>query len=124
MKYLYHITEKHNLESILRRGLIKNFKRGMNKGPIDRQDMKVVFLTNDPIKIAVDQGGYSIVNNKDIVIFKIDISKHNIKPYVYNYRVDRKPIDSTFEFVCENDITPQNIVEWYYLDSKVNYAVV
>ena len=87
---LYHITRKENIDSIIEKGIIPNYRKGLGSRGSDK-----VFLTNDVNKIIKTQGGIEWETN--IAIIEVDVK--NYKPHLYNCYVI--PKESDYEFVCE-----------------------
>ena len=73
---LYHITPRKNLESIVEKGLIPGYHRGLGKG------CGVIFLTDNPKYILETQAGPNWISQFDLVILEIDIEECTIKPYI------------------------------------------
>ena len=131
MDYLYHITKKQNLPSILTRGLISNSDIG---GFVSKTHLNVyktkygtqpIFLTNDTKWIIDTQltDEWMI----DAVILKVDVTGLNLE-YEYDYMVKGKMISESTEkteeylnstgngpnnpktFICRGDISLGRIV--------------
>jgi hypothetical protein len=99
---LYHITKVENIESIIEKSIIPNYKKGITCG--DRKQTQV-FLTNDIDKVIKTQIGDCWGN--ELVVFEVEIN--NIKPH--KYYCFEPPKDSDFEFVTEK-IDKKNIKKY------------
>ena len=104
MKYLYHITKKQNLISILTRGLISNSNIGgfVSKGHLNEYKRKYgsqpIFLTNDTKWIIDTQLTDEWM--VDAVILKVDVTGLDLE-YEYDYMVKGKMISESTEKTVE-----------------------
>tara|TARA_R110000868_G_scaffold195851_1_gene441592 strand:+ start:4105 stop:4443 length:339 start_codon:yes stop_codon:yes gene_type:complete len=96
---LYHITKVENIESIMEKGILPNYKKGITCGG---RKQTQVFLTNDINKVIKTQIG-SVWEN-EIAIFEVEV--HNIEPH--RYYCFEPPKDSDFEFVTDK-VDTENI---------------
>jgi len=94
---LYHITKIENIDSILEKGILPNYKRGITHWSIKQN---YVFLTNNVDKIIKEQIG--LCWGKEIVIIEVDIFKY--EPYLY--KSTNKISD--FEFITDR-VLPEEI---------------
>jgi hypothetical protein len=101
---LYHITKAENIESIMEKGILPSFKKGITTGSTKHTQ---VFLTNDINKVIETQIGDSWQN--EIAILKVEVD--NIKPH--KYYCFEPPRDSDFEFVT-NKVNIKNIKDISY----------
>jgi hypothetical protein len=107
---LYHITKVENIESIMEKGILPNFKEGIT---VDGRKHNQVFLTNDINRVIGTQIGDCWGN--EIAIFEVEINPDDIKPV--KYYCFEQPRDSDFEFVT-NKVNIENIRKL----SKINLA--
>jgi len=94
---LYHITKIENIDSILEKGILPNYKRGITHWSI-KQDY--VFLTNNVDKIIKEQIG--LCWGKEIVIIELDIISSQPIFYKATGRF------SDYEFIV-NKVLPEQI---------------
>lgn len=104
-KILYHITKKKHIPSILIKGLIPAYRKGLK---VCGDKCKHVYLTNNINKIIYEQCGESYFKKHECVILEIDINDIKIEhvKYINNgtYTI------SDFEFITDK-ITPDRIIK-------------
>lgn len=102
---LYHITKKKYISSILIKGLIPAYRKGIK---VCGDRCKYVYLTNNINKIIYEQCGINYCKKHDLIIIEINCENLIINPkkYISNgtYTI------STFEFIT-NKITPDRILK-------------
>jgi len=104
---LYHITKVENIESIMEKGILPNYKKGITCGDVKHTQ---VFLTNNINKVIETQIGDSWEN--EIAILEVEVEVDNIKPH--KYYCFEPPRDSDFEFVT-NKVNIKNIKNISYV---------
>lgn len=106
--YLYHATDRKNLDSILENGLLINPPRHNWKGMTDNYYQKSIFLAFGP-NIAEDYCSCQDEPPEDIVILKVKVDSLNSSAidYDWNNRCEyRNDINS---IVYKQDIPPSII---------------
>lgn len=98
---LYHLTNPKNLPTIITRGIIPDYKKG-----IGRIKHGYVFLTNDVERIIETQLGRNYW--KEVAIIHIDTD--NFKPFIYQ----ATNLESDFEFVSDY-VSPKCIKKIEYI---------
>lgn len=121
MKYLYHITHRKHLDSILAKGL--KCKSGMI-GFVKREDQSdykrrygchPVFLTSDVDYIMRTQLGKDYIMRNSLCVLRVDVDGLNIEPeYEYFYNLGNKWVGKECEgyaktYICRGDIGVERI---------------
>ena len=102
-KFLYHITKRENLESILKHGIIPAHKRGLNLDPSTQTNE--VWLTDNCKYILTVQAGLNWSLDHMPVILGIDCADIVIYPKI-DYR-----FTSIHEYCTTEIIQPDKIVK-------------
>lgn len=124
-EYMYHVTSKSNLKSIMSKGLQQSEKQTKEGGNFG------VYLTNDPDDIIEHQEDFKIPE-KDIVILKVKTKGLNLRidpEYVYGSYSDSKEdaleyVESVneegdqFALYSKEVINPKNIVSHKFLKDE------
>lgn len=110
---MYHITKKKHIESILKKGILPDYRSGITS--FKHKKHKLVFLTNDILLISLTQCGIDYCKKYELVALEINTINLNIEPHKYSsygtYTL------SDFEYVTTN-IKPENIIKIINLDYK------
>jgi len=97
---LYHITAKKNVDSILSKGLIPNFQRGLSR----RQDYApCVWLTDDTDYILETQAGDLWREENDPVVLEIDADGLDVKQYMCEFADGLRPIKHEYYITSRID---------------------
>jgi hypothetical protein len=89
---LYHISKRIHTNSILTKGLIPAYRKGLTVA----KKQEKVFLTNDVERILKTQAGEKWCKRWDPVVFEVDVTDLNVSPVKYIY--NRTYTLSDFEF--------------------------
>lgn len=94
---LFHITPERHLDSILKKGIIAGFRKGLTTSR--QPKWKTVFLTNNIDRILKDQAGETWSRRHKPIVLEVDIEDLKIEPKKYfgggTYTI------SDFEFECK-----------------------
>jgi hypothetical protein len=101
----YHITKSKNLNSILIRGIVPGFCKGITTDFYrnDKEIKNFVFLTNNPKYILENQCGKEWCKKHRLILLEINTDNINL-------------ISATgIEFKVKNTISPNRIISIKYL---------
>ena len=102
---MYHITPIRNVPSILRSGIIPNYRYGIGLG----RKFNNIFLTDNVQYIIMHQTGLRWLHKEKAIILKVDCNNLEINPVVHN--ITGLPVISPHEFVVTGIIHPNRIIE-------------
>lgn len=103
---LYHITPSKNLSSIMEKGLVPAFGKGLYC--LEGERRPVVWLTDNPEYILAKQAGEEWIANHKPIVLKVNCDKLDVKQYM-SY-VTGIPTIAPHEYYVEHTVK-QRLVE-------------
>ncbi len=82
MPIYYHIAKRRHVPSILTRGLVPGFRRGIS--PSYAPKRKQVYLTNDVRYVAEEQAGHAWCRRHKPVVFAVELAPEELTPVQYH----------------------------------------
>jgi hypothetical protein len=112
---LFHVTKLKHEESIMLNGIIPQKRAGLTKPDFRKKEgwNKIVWLTNDPMRIVNTQCGYTYAKKYQFIAVEVEIEEELVRPY--QYRDGMTYTLSDFEFQTAI-IYPHKIRKIHYFD--------
>lgn len=99
----YHITKFKHINSIIAKGIIPGYRRGLCINP---GKLKHVYITTDVKRILTTQAGTAWLKRNKIAVFEVDITGLTLEPV--KYRDGATYTISDFEFMTDK-IEPERL---------------